>query len=98
MSGAVLVRPRQGLSLGPAVAGSEVIGRRVRRLTLVGVVALAALNAADAVTTHLVLAHASAGAVEANPLVLRRMNATRVVCAPSTRRSLHALQGRADQP
>ncbi len=68
MSDAVLVRPRQGLSLGPAVAGSEVIGRRVRQLTLVGVVALAVLNAADAVTTHLVLAHASAGAVEANPL------------------------------
>lgn len=69
MSDAVLVRPRRhGLTLGPTVSSSEAVGRRVRQLTVAGVVALAVLNAADTVTTHLVLAHASAGAVEANPL------------------------------
>ncbi len=42
--------------------------RRIKHLTIVGVVALALLNAADAVTTHLFLLHAPAGGLEANPL------------------------------
>ncbi|HLI53913.1 MAG TPA: DUF5658 family protein [Acidimicrobiales bacterium] len=43
-------------------------GRNVRRLAIVGVVLLAFLNSADVVTTRLLLTHAAAGAVEANPV------------------------------
>lgn len=69
MSDAVMVHPRlRRLSFGPAIEGSEVIGRRVRQLTVVGIVALAVLNGADTVTTRWLLTHAPAGAVEANPL------------------------------
>ncbi|HUY06460.1 MAG TPA: DUF5658 family protein [Acidimicrobiales bacterium] len=42
--------------------------RRIRQMTIAGVIVLAVLNGADAVTTRLVLNHATSGAVEANPL------------------------------
>lgn len=47
---------------------TENIGHRVKVLTFVGVLALAVLNIADAITTHMVLQHTPAGAREANPL------------------------------
>lgn len=43
-------------------------GTRIKRTAIAGIVALAFLNAADAVTTHLVLNATPAGAKEANPL------------------------------
>jgi hypothetical protein len=43
-------------------------GTRLKRTAVGGVVLLALLNAADAVTTHLVLAATPVGATEANPL------------------------------
>jgi hypothetical protein len=49
-------------------ASRGVHGRNVRRLAIVGVVLLALLNSADVVTTRLLLTHAAAGAVEANPV------------------------------
>ena len=46
----------------------ERVLRRIRQSTIAGVVILALLNVLDAVTTHLLVTHAAAGAVEANPL------------------------------
>ena len=42
--------------------------RKIKRFTVVGVVLLAVLNAADAVTTKLILTKVPAGAREANPI------------------------------
>ena len=44
---------------------SGVVGDRVRQVTLLAIGALAILNGADVITTHILLAHR---AVEANPL------------------------------
>jgi len=63
-----------GLAQGPSRRAAwfdesrGVQGRNVRRLAIVGVVLLAFLNSADVVTTRLLLTHAAAGAVEANPV------------------------------
>jgi len=58
----------QRLSGHDASLSADSVLRRVRQLTVVGVLVLALLNGADAVTTRLLLLHAPAGAIEANPL------------------------------
>lgn len=69
MSDAAVVHPHlRNPAFGASVEGPEAVGRRVRQLTVLAVVALAVLNATDTVTTHWLLSHAPAGAVEANPL------------------------------
>lgn len=53
--------------------------RTIKRFTVVGVVLLAVLNAADAVTTKLILAKVPVGAQEANPIAQLLLSGRRLL-------------------
>ena len=53
---------------GDRTAVNTNLERNIRRIAVAAVIILAFLNAADTVTTKLLLEHAPAGAIEANPL------------------------------